>query len=404
MAAGITEPVATILAEDSTHADAGGDGFFDELDFLAKFPARFVDLGTVPTKTFRVLDSMQSGDGAGSAPTNLRFRDCSIKFDNLKTFTVSTLGVSGRTTTLGEKVGTDGVQKGANLEFTGAGTTVRGVLNMYDSRIYNVNQGVSIRPPFDGAGELLQSTIETAGTIGFLGESTIAMGRIRNLTLIHRPTAANTVINVPDCQGLVLIAKAGALYALRPTGVMSVRGLTVRAAGQSIADLFPVVSSVDWDLTDPTWSQIVPPMTAIQGTGFNVWEGYTANFWTVDPRNGAKVAGVALEILDRFGVSLVDVDTDAEGLVTYGAAARANALRYRRWFNPGVGLSIEDQFPWTVRVNHKRAIKTNFLPLEFEITPAGRNFTGGRQFYPISLEIPLVPLGGSIEEWRPGIA
>src|SRR5258706_430841 len=50
MAAGITQPGGAgtgIIMEDSSHADAGGDGYYDPIDIATKFPADFVDAGEI---------------------------------------------------------------------------------------------------------------------------------------------------------------------------------------------------------------------------------------------------------------------------------------------------------------------------------------------------------------------
>src|SRR5258706_10597711 len=140
MAAGITQPGGAgtgIIMEDSSHADAGGDGYYDPIDIATKFPADFVDAAFPWYKVFRCKVPLTNGDGVGTAITKFRVKDCIVVFDSAKSYSVSAVGVSNRTTELGVKQGTNGASNPGYLYFTGIGITIRGILNIYAGDLYN---------------------------------------------------------------------------------------------------------------------------------------------------------------------------------------------------------------------------------------------------------------------------
>ncbi len=195
------------------------------------------------------------------------------------------------------------------------------------------------------------------------------------------------------------MAIAGANYGARLAGSTNVKGMKFLGAAPALFDLFS--SSGDGELPDVEWSQLAPPI-GFQSNGTNFYDEILFDLDVLDPRTaGAKLAGIPAELVDAFGATVVDTTTDSEGRIVFGSGQQVNRVKAcLRTAIAGVPTRI-DQFPFTLKLNHKGATNAAFLPQSMQIIAPGRDYTGGRQFGPLSLCLPLVPTKGiGQEEYR----
>jgi hypothetical protein len=120
--------------------------------------------------------------------------------------------------------------------------------------------------------------------------------------------------------------------------------------------------------------------------------------------SGAPVPGVAAELFNGSGTSIVDTVTDALGQISYGSGLYENGVLVRS-HTTGSPAPITEYGPFTLKVNHKAPFNPAFFARAISnFDWPGIDYAFGRQLLPVNMPVPLTPIahaGPGNEEWRP---
>lgn len=393
---------ATLTFEDGANGEAGGDGYTPD-DLVTQVVAKGFKAadGVTPTiekkagaaSTYLCHNTVQNGDGSGTAATAFKMLNGEIMaFDAGKGYDVSTVGLTGRSLEMGSRLavaGADPIGYGGGAMILGKTTTLRGIVKVRGARLVTKGSNIALQilPGFIGSGsEILDSYLEATGNMG-LGSGTGEVDAFNNtLVGLGGTTAAViTQVNVRNGRGNNMYGiTVGRI--ITANSAMKLRGVTFAGAPTGTDQRAIRIVQAGVVFVDATYPRGFTTFTD-DSAGIEDW----LSFWiqATFGVNADPVEGIAVEVSDRFGATLIDVDTDAMGTISFGALdpTTEGALKVRL-----TALGVETRFdPIRIRMNHKRAIDARFPAKDFEIGwPSEQIHTDGtRQFYPVRMVVPM---------------
>ena len=396
MAAGCTQPGGagtTILIEDDTHGDAGGDGSYSFLDIATKFPADFVDLGTTP-KTYRGKVSVTNGDGVGTSTTTLKDSNCTVIFDAGKTYSVSSTGRSNRFTEFGVKVsGTKSSGRSGVRLSLGSGTlNIQGNGKFYGSILEAVAL-LTVAPGASGLTYELYNCLLSAGTSISLGNASGAVPTAYNVDMIGASGAAAAVtnFNVTTAERITIGLNSPGLRHIQSGSLIQAKDMVligVASGGSSVRN----TGASPWDLVSPTWDQ---------GAAINDATSTTVNEWWpydvfVISGTSAPIAGIPVTLYDRTSTAVVDTTTTATVRIVFGSGVTANCVKVVSY-----ALGVSDyRGPFTARINQGSGRNLNWPQRTIVYDqPTSASWSGGIQYQDVFDIIQLEPPSGAPTGW-----
>jgi len=405
VAAGITQPGGagtTIFFEDSSHADAGGDGAYSFADIAAKFPVDFIDNGTAE-KSYRSKVTLQNGDGSGTAVTVMSDTLVTVVFDASKTYATSNIGQSNRTTQWGTKINNFAAKDGCKIRFATT-PVMRGTMNLYGCQLRS-GQGFTMLPgfgasPVPGVGELIGNTFNAGNTNSSFGSPSSG-----NFAVIQNNNFVGVGVNGfianfgGDSEDGSVFSGTG-MSRFISSAVAQLNLSRPRFTGSPTnADIRDVHGSgIDWNFAEPTWSQ-----NAVQfevAAGVSEWWGFGVEVF--DSKSPfARLANISVELIDVFGATVVDAVTDSEGQISFNSGVALNRVKLRRHTT---GPTITEQGPFLLKANHKGTINYTYATLQQEVVWPGRDYAFGRQLQNVFLSVQLQNVTGTPTPWNERVA
>jgi len=410
---GIRSASGTITYQNNEHGDTTSDGIpgsYSFIDISKKMPLELVELGALGSqKLFDAVSNINNG-GTCPEPTSFIAEDSTVVFRSTKTFQVSATGAIGRSTRLGRKEGTGlkaGGSHGIKMYASPNSFVFRGLTEIYDSHIINVSSGfgsISFFPAVDDTGELIGSIFENpVGLIGSLGTATFRLSNIFDCTFVHKPSIANAMsINVNHMEQVTFVCVAGGTVCLPFTGTLQARDIFF-AGSPSSWDLRPQNAAAGGTIRNPTWSRVVPQIGPSVTT--STYETWDYGVLIEDKTTAAPLAGLAVELLDKDDVTVVDTTTDATGQIDFDAlgAIEFGTELYKNCVvvvqhAAGVPETPSYRGPWTLKVNHKGTINPAYETYERKIDWPYEDYAYGRQYKKVNMVVSLGPPPGPVPE------
>lgn len=387
----IRQDSTTFYLEDSSHSDAGGDGFYDLADIYAKAGVAEVTLfkrvlGGI-TSWYSTLN-IQWGDTAGNytgLPTNFRLGRETIEFASGKGFKTRTTNQDLLNIYLGTKkaVG-DGTREAFGKDIWGIFGSTSGTLTanwfMYGS-VWQAATTTNFFNAQDNVSEIAACIFDTigSGTVTFnFQPSGSNKFKLWYRNRVHGQTNNAGVLNsIPPAYWLeqptvISNGSQSGINITTPDRPL----LRPRIVGTPLGQDYNLrVASAGTVICEPEFSGGAPRYGAdatgplVSAPAFEAWRAYARVF---NPSDGSARSGIAFELIDKRGVSQVDVTTDANGEVVFGSGLLANMLLMARLYSSGIaGPAVTDTLaPFRLRVNHKN--KNYSLPeIDQQIVPSG---------------------------------
>lgn len=342
----ITQPggAGTIIylyddTNNTNHAAAPGPHTWAEI--AAAFPADFISGGTnVPS--YRSKVNVQIGDaGVGTAATNLTdATDATVTFDNGFTLAMRASQFSSWFLTLGTKLGTGNRASGINggTVNLGAATTLRGTIKLYGGTVRQTAGALTWNHGLLGfsVGEAVNWMFKsTSGAVApfVMGAAGNLIDNLYNVDFSH--STANQMMSNFFVTAAERITFGGVTpLAFLQSGSVNVQMKDSAAFGSpSNADFrWAGPGATDWTFVRPRYTGSAPKFSAttafaaIQDPNTAAHEYWLYDIKLVSGIGGVGVPGIPVKLTDSVGNVQVSTTTDANGQISFGSGAIANAV------------------------------------------------------------------------------
>lgn len=405
---GLRTDATNIYVEDSSHGDAGGDGFYSPADLYA-----FAGMAEVQifkrvlggSTTYYSLLNVQWGDTGANytgLPTNWKFgpREC-MEFATGRGFKTRTTNQNLLNIYMGDKraIG-DGTMGALGKDSWAVLGSSSGAITANWFIYGGLWQGATTTNFFnaqDGVSEICGCEFDTTGagsvTYNFQPSGTNKFKLFYENKIHGQSVSAGTVNSIPPAIALdrcTAIANSSLFgWRISTPDRHLIRPRTVGIPSNS--DYGLASSSGGTVIVEPEFSGNATRYSTSDGSGpfitNPVFEGWRYKDRVFHPATGVSIPGISYEVTDARGVSQIDVDTDANGEPIFGSGQLANILLLARLYSPGfIGPAIVGSLaPFRIQVNHKH--RDPSLPvLDYQWIPIG---DATRDYNPYTRSTPL---------------